>query len=282
MENRIDFELLHNDSESDRASKAVLLFHGLTGSPFEMKKYGTFLHKQGYDVFCYSFPGHGERISEIQTITWKDWCEFAQEKYNELRPKYNEFFVSGLCLGAAISVYLAEHNSDITGIAALSTTLFLDGFCIPKTVYLLPFALHTIIRYYYSFPEDKCLGVKNEKTRNSLAKLMSKTTVSMDNYPLNCVRALLKLSKNVRANLNKVTCPIICIHSKYDNLASTKGAKIVINGVSSSIKEYIEIENSYHMVLYDNEKEFVMNTANDFFSKLSELKNEIKKEPELV
>ncbi|MCQ2753629.1 MAG: alpha/beta fold hydrolase [bacterium] len=263
--NGIDFELLHDSP----TKKAVLLFHGLTGSPFEMKKYGAFLFSQGYDVFCYSFPGHGERISEIQTATWVDWCEFAQSKYDELRPKYDKFFLSGLCLGAAMSVYLAEHNSDITGIVALSTTLFLDGFCIPWTSCFLPLALRTVIRYYYSFPEDECLGIKNERTRKSLAKLMSKTTVSMDNYPLSCVRALLKLSKNVRKNLKKVNCPILCIHSKYDNLASTKGAKIVIDNVSSELKEYIELNDSYHMVLYDNEKEFVMDKASDFINNLA-------------
>ena len=83
MSDSIDFELLHTDFEESN-KKAVLLFHGLTGSPFEMRKYGNFLFKNGYDVFCYSFPGHGERLSEIQTVTWEDWCEFAQEKYNEL------------------------------------------------------------------------------------------------------------------------------------------------------------------------------------------------------
>ena len=266
MADGIDFELLHTDIQDTENKKAVLLFHGLTGSPFEMKKYGTFLHKQGYDVFCYSFPGHGNRINEIETVTWQNWCDFAQEKYNTLRKKYNQFFVSGLCLGAAMAVYLGEHNKDITGIIALSTTLFLDGFCIPWTVSLLPIALHTIIRYYYTFPEDDCFGVKNEKTRKSLAKIMAKADVGMDNYPLNCVYGLLKLSKNVRKNLKKVTCPILCIHSKYDNLASTKGAKTVINNVSSRVKKYVELNNSYHMFLYDNEKEFVMNTVNEFLN----------------
>ena len=65
MTEGIDFELIHDDIERE-SRKAVLLFHGLTGSPFEMKKYGVFLFKKGYDVFCYSFPGHGERINEIE------------------------------------------------------------------------------------------------------------------------------------------------------------------------------------------------------------------------
>ena len=268
MANGIDFELFHDEITDKNDKKAVLLFHGLTGSPFEMKKYGEFLFKNGYDVFCYSFPGHGERISEIEIVTWQDWCEFAQNKYNNLRKNYNQFFVSGLCLGAAMAVYLAERNEDITGVVALSTTLFLDGFCIPWTIHLLPFALSTITRFYFTFPEDDCFGIKNERTRKSLAKITAKADIGMDNYPLNCVGSLLKLSKNVRKNLKKVNCPVLCIHSKYDNLSSPKSAKVVLNGISSSIKEYVELNDSYHMVLYDNEKEFVMNTVKDFLSKL--------------
>ena len=96
----------------------------------------------------------------------------------------------------------------------------------------------------------------------------------MDNYPLNCVGGLLKLSKILRKNLKNVNCPVLCIHSKYDNLSSPKSAKVVLNGISSSIKEYAELEDSYHMVLYDNEKEFVMNTVKDFLGKLVSSKKE--------
>ena len=96
----------------------------------------------------------------------------------------------------------------------------------------------------------------------------------MDNYPLNCVDGLLKLSTNVRQNPKKVSCPVLCIHSKYDNLSSTKGAKVVLDGISSEIKQYVELNDSYHMVLYDNEKEFVMNTVNEFLNKLISANNE--------
>ena len=96
----------------------------------------------------------------------------------------------------------------------------------------------------------------------------------MDNYPLNCVDGLLKLSKTVRKNLKNVNCPVLCIHSKYDNLSSTKGAKVVLEGISSEIKQYIELNDSYHMILYDNEKEFVMNSVKEFLSKITSGANE--------
>lgn len=270
----IDFELLHEEKEGLKSKKAVLLFHGLTGSPFEMKKYGLFCFKLGFDVFCYSFPGHGDRLNEIEEVSWRDWVNFAQEKYSTLRKNYDQFFLSGLCLGAVVSLYLAEQNQDITGIIPLSTTLFLDGFCMPKRKVLLPLGLSTIFRFYYTFPEDNSLGIKNEDTRRKLAKIMSRTTVGMDNYPLNCVYELLELSKATRKNLSKITTPALIIHSKFDNLTSPKGAKLVYKNINSKKKEYIELKDSYHMVLYDSEKAYVMDCAKKFLEEFEEKSEE--------
>ena len=43
----LDFELIH---DNNTARRAVLLFHGMTGSPYELKKYGQHLYAQGYDI----------------------------------------------------------------------------------------------------------------------------------------------------------------------------------------------------------------------------------------
>ena len=168
---------------------------------------------------------------------------------------------------------LADMATTVAKKAKSLTTLFLDGFRIPWTSKFLPFALSTICKYYFTFPEDKSFGVRNKRTRKSLVKITASKDIGMDNYPLNCVDQLLKLSKIVRRNLNKVKCPILCIHSKYDNLASTKGAKIVMEGISSPLKKYVELKKSYHMVLYDNEKGFVMSEVYNFLSTLTDTKD---------
>ena len=171
-------------------------------------------------------------------------------------------------MGAVIALYLAENNDDITGVVSLSTILFLDGVSMPWYKFLMPIGLYTILRYYYTFPEDNSLGVKNEETRKILSKLMSKTTVGLDNYPLSCVHELLRLSKVVRKSLEKINTPVMLIHSKYDNLSGVKSSKLVYSKISSEIKEYIELKDSYHMVLYDNEKQIVMESALSFINKL--------------
>lgn len=260
-----DFELLH----SQTPSKAVLLFHGLTGSPFEMSKYAKHLHKAGYDVYCYCLPGHGDYAQDIKSVTWKDWAAFAQEKYDKLRFDYDDFFVSGLCLGSVIALYLAQNNPEITGLVGLSTTLYLDGWTMPWYQFLDKIVLNTILRFYYTFPEREPYGIKNEAIRKKIASLMSKNTVAMDNYPMCCVYELLRLSKHVRKHMADVTCPVILFHSIKDDLTSIKSSRFVHEHISSNDKELIELKDSYHLILYDNERAFVYDKATEFCDKLS-------------
>lgn len=264
MTSSFDFELLHKD----KPSKAILLFHGLTGSPFEMKKYGSHLHKCGYDVYCYCLPGHGDSPQHIQSVSWKDWINFSQDKYKKLRSEYQDFFLSGLCLGAVIALNLAERNNDVTGIVSLSTTLYLDGWTVPWYNFFGPLMINTLMRYYYTFPEREPYGIKNLAIRRKIASLMTRNTVAMDNYPFSCIYELLQLSKRTRRNIKEISCPILLIHALEDDLTSVKSAKFVFDNVSSENKEYIELKDSYHLVLYDNEREFVFNKAFEFLDKL--------------
>ncbi len=266
----LDHILIHR--ETVLPNRAIMLFHGLTGSPYELKKYAKFLFDKGFDVYCYCLPGHGSHEIDIYSVKERDWRNFAQERYNELRKNYADFFVGGLCLGAVLALNLAEENKDITGLICLSTTLFLDGWTIPWYNFLMPIGLHTILRYYYTFPEREPYGIKNEKVRNTISRLMTKNTVAMDNYPLSSIYELLLLSKRVKRNITNVFAPILLVHSLEDDLTSTKSAKFV-NKTSSFYREYMELEDSYHLILYDNEKEKVYNKTIEFIDALSYKRN---------
>ncbi len=268
---QMDYILIHR--ETVQPNRAVMLFHGLTGSPYELKKYAKFLYDKGFDVYCYCLPGHGDHKIDIYSVKESDWRKFANKRYKELRNHYADFFAGGLCLGAVLALNLAIENKDVTGLICLSTTLFLDGWTIPWYNFLMPVGLYTILRYYYTFPEREPYGIKNLKARNAVSKLMSKNTVAMDNYPLSSIYELLLLSKKVRHNIKKVFAPILIIHSLEDDLTSTKSAKFVFNNVSSFYKEYMELKDSYHLVLYDNEKEKVMNKTMEFIEALSYKRN---------
>ena len=259
----LEFELKHEN----KPTCAVLLFHGLTGSPFELKKYAQFLFKQGYDVYAPCLPGHGDKVDEIYTVKYQNWLNFVEEEFLKLSEKYENIFVSGICLGAVLSLYLAiKFSSKIKGIIPCSTTLYLDGWRLPWYAILMPLALSTIIRFYYSYPECEPHGIKNEKTRAVIKKLLAKSDVGMNEFPMTAFYELLKLSKFIRKNLYKITTPVLLFHSKEDDLTSIKSAEIVYNKIKSQDKEKIVLYDSYHMIFYDNEKEMVFNKIAQFIS----------------
>ena len=263
----LDFSFIHEKDKNIR--RAVILFHGMTGSPYEMKKYGQYLHSLGYDVYCDCLPGHGDKVEEIYTVSYKDWLEHAYSEFKELRGKYDEVYLSGLCLGAVLAIAVAEKYPDeVSGIVALSTTLFLDGWRLPWYKVFIPLGLSSIIRFYYTYPECEPHGIKNERTRTVVKKLLEKSDVGMMDFPMTCIFELLKLSRYVRNKdrLSKVVAPILFIHSEEDDLTSKKSAYVVYDGISSEDKNIIILNDSYHMVLYDNEKEYVFNTVGEFFN----------------
>ena len=271
----LDFILKHEDI---KPKAAVLLLHGLTGTPFELKKYAQNLYNKGYDVYAPCLPGHGDKVQEIYTVKYQDWLEFAYSEFEKIESKYEKVFVSGLCLGAVLALAVGmKYGNRVSGIVSLSTTLYLDGWRLPWYKCFIPLALSTILRFYYNYPECEPHGIKNLKTRNAIKKLLSKGDVGMDNFPMTGFSELLKLSAFVRKDLSRVVSPILIIHSKEDDLTSLKSAEVVDKNISSKDKEYIVLYDSYHMVLYDNEKEFVFNKVLEFLNLHvpSEIKEEV-------
>lgn len=265
----LNFILKHEDNES---KGAVLLFHGLTGSPFELKKYGQFLFNSGYDVYAECLPGHGEKFEEIYTVKYQDWLSAVYSSFENLKKEYDKVFVSGLCLGAVLALAIGEkYKQEVDGIISLSTTLFLDGWRLPWYKFMIPLGLTTIIRYYYNYPECDPHGIKNLKTRNVIKKLLEKGDVGMNDFPMTGIYELIKLSSVVRKTLKDIVAPILIIHSKEDDLTSVKSAYLVNNKISSKDKELIILDDSYHMVLYDNEKQFVFDKALSFLDRLAKV-----------
>ena len=270
MGKSLDFEFIHEN----KCKRAVLLFHGMTGSPYEMKKMGKALFDADFDVFCYCLPGHGTSPINIKTVRWQDWYDDSVLHYKELTQKYDEVYLGGLCLGAVLAIAIAQEYQNVRGIVSLSTTLFLDGWTIPWYNFFMPIGVHTILRYYYSFPEREPYGLKNETLRRKIAALQKRNTEALDNYPMSCIYELLKFSKQTQKNIAKVTAPILLMHAKEDDLTSTKSAEFVYRNISSKTKNYIKLENSYHMIVMDYERDYVFEKSIEFFNSLSDFSPE--------
>ncbi len=253
----------------NNSDTAILLLHGLTGSPFEMHKYGKMLANEGYDVFCPVLPGHCEGAEGLKGHTWQEWKDFAIKQFDCLAGKYDKVYISGLCLGAVLGLAVAQERPNVAGVIGLSTTLFLDGWNMPWFMFLMPICIYSVLKFFYLFPETDDRGIKCEAVRKKIAKMQEKSGGALDCYPMLCVVELLKVSSYVRKNMSKVTSPVLLIHSLEDDFTSVKSAECVFNNVSSKKKKLIKLENSYHVITLDNEKKVVAEKTLEFIDKLN-------------
>ena len=113
--------------------KAVLLIHGITGTPSEMHYLGRCLNKAGYTVYCRVLPRHCDTLGELKRVTWGEIAQACEEDLKALKKQYDKVFVGGLSMGAIMAVHLAYKNpSEVAGIIALAPTLFYDGWALHK------------------------------------------------------------------------------------------------------------------------------------------------------
>jgi carboxylesterase len=250
----------------ERSSRAVLLFHGLTGAPSELASLAKSLYRAGYDVFCPVLPGHCEGAKALKKTSWQDWHKAALASYDELKDQegYREVYVSGLCLGAVLALGVASERESASGVAALSTTLFFDGWSIPWFSFIMPIVIYSVMKFFYAYPEEGAMGVKNTEVRAKVQKALEKKDEFMDCFPIMCVLQLKLYSRFIRKQLHRVKVPVILIHSRTDDLASKRSSDTVYQSISSTRKEYILLEDSYHLIVIDNEKELVFQKTLEF------------------
>jgi carboxylesterase len=86
---------------------AVLLLHGFTGSPWEVRPLAEMLAARGHHVLAPRLPGHGQRPEAMAFVTHRDWERAAREALDSLSG-YRDVFVGGLSMGALLAMLLAD------------------------------------------------------------------------------------------------------------------------------------------------------------------------------
>jgi carboxylesterase len=88
--------------------KTVLLIHGFTACPFEMRELGELLYRQGYNVFGVRLAGHGVSGDDFAKTTGADWFDSARHGLAIAALLGRETVVIGESMGGALAVLLAQ------------------------------------------------------------------------------------------------------------------------------------------------------------------------------
>ena len=250
-------------SINSKKHHAVLLLHGLGGGLAEMAYLKKRLEEDGFHVEVPLLPGHGTHYNDLKNIKWEVFADAASKNFERLSSEYETVSVSGLCLGAVLSLYLGiKYGNKVRAIIPISTTLFYDGWSLPYLARFLPFFRFTPFYYTYNLPEGDPFGVKDERIRRWIASKMSDTsTTHYSKIPFRSFWQMYLLNDYVRANLHKILSPVFAIHPLEDDVSSVKSVDFMKKNMTSTIFDNLILHDSYHLATIDREKELVANTV---------------------
>lgn len=251
---------------------AVLLLHGLQGSPTEMLPLAKRLNQAGFSVYVPHFAGYGHRDGDIShSVTpWQDWHNLVLEEVSRLKKSHKTVSLSGLCIGAVLALSVAaELGGEISALSLLGTTLYYDGWSIPWYRFVLPIGYYSPFRYFYSYPGRAPFGIKNEQLRKWVMREMNhkeSTIAAVSNLCLPAIHEAELLIKAVKKILPKIITPTLLIHADEDDVSSPRSAEFVAKHIGSKQVECVMLHNSYHMITVDNDREQVAGETIRFFN----------------
>ena len=257
--------------------RTIILIHGLTGTPNELKSLASFFNRKGYTVLCPRLANHGASINVLKFSRWQDFYASVRDAFLSLpKEEKKEVFTAGLSMGALLGLLLADEFPEVVkAVSCLAPTLFYDGWNTPSSKIILPLLYMSSIKYMIYFKEDPPYGVKNKAIQERVhryygnALLNDVSTVAEHGYayfPVALLQQLHFLVRQLSKRLPMMKFPVQLIHANDDDMASIKNSVYIYERLQSDIKEMIFLYNSHHIITADQERGVVAEKMEAFFN----------------
>lgn len=228
----------------------VLLSHGFTGSPYSMRPWGDFLAERGYAVEVPRLPGHGTTWQELNRTGWDDWYAEVSRALDKLLVENDVVLVAGLSMGGALALRLAaDRPSEVAGLLLVNPAVGSAN----KQLRAVPFVKHLV---------GGLPGIGNDVKKAGIDEYGYPKT------PLKALHTLVRAWRPLRADLAKVTAPILMFRSTVDHVVDPSSGRIILSTVSSREVSERLLDDSYHVATIDNDAPVIFEESLAFIEKV--------------
>ncbi len=252
--------------------RRLILLHGLASTP---KEFGLLVHplrRLDLRLECPTVPGysHGTLSHHAR---WTDWVDAATDTLRELLADGEPAILGGLCSGAMLALAVAERlpRAPLRGLVLLSPLVAYNGWGLPWWYRLRYIAYGLGISPWFAMSEREPYGLKNERMRQWVRAQMDSdeaTLVGPPSVPLNIVRESERLSRHARDLLGGQHRPLLAIHAREDEICRLDTVRQTLARRHTGPASLEVLENSYHMVSADNDRQQVAELIGGFAAKL--------------
>ena len=263
--------------------KGVLLIHGLTGAPGEMKYLARKLNRAGYAVSAPLLAGHGQDAPTLLGTTWRDWLDSLAEGADRLSQDVDTMSVAGICVGGALGLLLATERGGIDAAAVYSMTFTYDGWNMKSwyslSAQVLQYVAHWPGLRSLSFAEPYPFGLKDERLREAAAKPDNNLIEgALDRLPMGSLYQMYQLGRHVERVGQSIQVPTLILHAREDDMSDPRNAYRLRDALGGPVKLEL-LEDSYHMIHVDKERDRVASLTANFFETMGARREKPEREP---
>jgi carboxylesterase len=234
-------------------STGIMLIHGFTGAPPEMRLIGDYLHDRGITVSAPMLPGHGTYVEDMNRYKWTDWVAHTRQTLEDLKASCDTVFVAGLSLGSLITLNLAVGDKDLAGAVLFAPSIKLTS----RLIHLTP-----ILKYFIQ---------KVKKPLDQYAnQAADRQEWTYNERPMAGAHELLKIIRHTRTILQEVKCPLLIVEGAKDEIIDPACSRYVYDRVASAEKDILTLTESGHCLTIDGEWEVAAENTFQFVDRYKE------------
>ncbi|MGE5381163.1 MAG: alpha/beta hydrolase [Methylocystaceae bacterium] len=222
------------------SSTAILLLHGFTASPSEVKALGLLLQHKGYTVSAPLLPGHGSHPRHLNATSTEEWQQAVSNELEYLNASYQQVFMVGLSLGGLLALWTMEQRLAISGVVAINPALELKS---------------RLTRLAY--PLSKTLGYMPKGHKKITESLEKQGRFAYDVIPVKSFLQLDQLRKQIWQDVKCLDGNLLIIQSRNDETVNSAAVADFFGQIPAEGKQYLELLNSGHVATMGPEKEMI-------------------------
>ncbi len=247
MENILLNDLNINIYQPKKIKASIVFTHGIAEYSKSYHEIATFFMSNDFLVITYDLRGHGRTKGKRGYV--KSYQVLLDDLDNlvKLAKKYNEnVFLVGHSLGGVITNTYVSLNNNVSGVIISSS----------PTTYLKQ------LKAFKNIPKF-LINWKKINTWFEDPSLLHENNYQVDSFDLKYFKikyvseALIKGMKVLINNTANYKTPILMFYSKKDKLSDINYGQSFYHKISSEDKQLIILEESYHNVFNDIEKEYI-------------------------